>query len=102
RTAKGREAARRFAFQDLSYAEHLRLPALMMAVEAVHQLVLPGPLTADQEAVLWEMAEKLHTAHVTSKLNSAQLFQLALTWKGTTNFLGWAGVAPSLESGLRG
>ena len=102
RTAKGREAARRIAFQDLSYAEYLRLPALMMAAEAIHQQVFPGPLNADLEGVLWDVAEKLHTVHVTSKLNTAQIFQLGLTWKGTTNFLGWSGVAPSLEPSLRG
>lgn len=35
-------------------------------------------------------------------LNDAQVLQVALTWKGTTNFLGWAGVKGSLEPALRG
>jgi hypothetical protein len=28
--------------------------------------------------------------------------QMAFAWKGTTNFLGWGGLAPSLDPGLRG
>ena len=30
------------------------------------------------------------------------MLQLALSWKGTTNFLGWGGLAPKLEPSLRG
>jgi hypothetical protein len=36
------------------------------------------------------------------KLKTAQLISLVLTWKGTTNFLGWSGLAPNLDPSLRG
>jgi len=36
------------------------------------------------------------------ELSKPQMLQLALSWKGTTNFLGWGGLAPKLEPSLRG
>jgi WD40 repeat protein len=101
-TAKGSDAARHMAFKDVAYAEYLRLPALMFAAEVMHQGALPGPLPAEQGAVLWEVADKLQAAHAADKLSTAQFFQLALAWKGTSNFLGWAGLAPGLAPSLRG
>ena len=35
-------------------------------------------------------------------VSQTQMIQLALAWKGITNFLGWAGVAPNLQPNLRG
>jgi hypothetical protein len=36
------------------------------------------------------------------KLTLPQLIQIGLTWKGTTSYLGWAGVSPNLDPALRG
>lgn len=36
------------------------------------------------------------------KIGKSQSLQLLLAWKGISNFLGWGGVAPSLQPGLRG
>src|SRR4029077_15687753 len=46
--------------------------------------------------------DKLYLAYMDEKLQVPQMIALTLTWKGTTNFLGWGGVAPGLEPSLRG
>jgi hypothetical protein len=102
RTAKGREAVRHFAYRDRPYAEILATPGLLIVTEVFHQQALPGPLSPEQGEILWDVTGKLHAAYTSDKLSQAQLFQLALAWKGTRNFLGWGGLAPTLTPEVRG
>jgi tetratricopeptide (TPR) repeat protein len=101
-TTRGRDAVRKLAFQEISYAESLRMPIMLIGAEMLHQGAMPGPLSAEQDDILWVVVEKIHSAWAAGKLNDAKVLQVALTWKGTTNFLGWAGVKGSLEPALRG
>jgi len=49
------------------------------------------------------MADRVCTAiFENGEITRPQLVQLGFAWKGVTNFLGWAGVAPTLKPDLRG
>jgi hypothetical protein len=63
---------------------------------------MPRNLSAEQEEILWTAADKVYLASMDDKLKTPQLISLLLTWKGTTNFLGWGGLAPTLDPSLRG
>jgi WD40 repeat protein/tetratricopeptide (TPR) repeat protein len=102
RTPRGREWARRQAYQDLTYAESLRLPLLVLSAEYSQQSALPRELTREQEEVLWTATERLYLAYMEEKVLMPQLVGIGLTWKGTTNFLGWGGVSLTLDPSVRG
>jgi tetratricopeptide (TPR) repeat protein len=97
---RGREAAKKLAFQSVSLREYLQLPlragAATLALEAIPNA------SAEQERLVWKTAEDLLAATLSGKLTKAQGFQLAMTWKGTTGVFGWAGLAPHLTPKLRG
>jgi tetratricopeptide (TPR) repeat protein len=101
RSPRGREAARKLALLDLSYAESQRLPFVLLLAETFHQSALPGPLSAEQDRVLWELAQALHRSYVAGELKVEQLAQLGFTWRGTSTLL-WSGARDSLRAELRG
>jgi WD40 repeat protein/tetratricopeptide (TPR) repeat protein/predicted Ser/Thr protein kinase len=100
-TPRGREQARRIGLRELPFNEYVLVPVQLTAVEIAHQGALPGELSAENEQILWELFTRAFAAYSTGKLTAQQVLQLALAWKGTTNLLGWAGVAPALEPPLR-
>jgi hypothetical protein len=51
RTPRGRLCARKLGFQELTYAESLRLPLILLGAEFVHQTAMPRELSAEQEQV---------------------------------------------------
>jgi len=103
RSSRGKEYARQIAFREVPFADCMRLPMLVIAFEAMRQTGMGTEVTDEQDAVVWELVEAGYSAlFETGAVSKAQMFQLALTWKGITNFLGWAGVAPALEPELRG
>lgn len=97
-----RECARKLAYQEVTYAESLRMPLVLLGAEFVHQTAMPRELSAEQQEVVWTAADKIYLASMEDKLQTPQFFSLLLTWKGTTNFLGWGGLAPNLDPALRG
>jgi tetratricopeptide (TPR) repeat protein len=102
RTPRGRESARQIAFREVSFAETLRLPALLLISEYLHQGALPADLTAEQDALLWQFAQDAYASYFAGKLGPALLLPLSLAWKGTSGPFGWAGVAAGLEPPIRG
>ncbi len=102
RSPRGRDYARRIAFRSLSFAETVRVPILLFWTELLHQGTMPGPLTAEQDALLWQVSGDLFATYMAGKFATPQVVSLGLTWKGTTNFLGWGGLAPALAPNLRG
>jgi hypothetical protein len=102
RTPRGREAARRIGFQQAGFAESYRTPLLLAFYETVRQGAFTGAIATADDELLWKLAERLYAAYVDGRFPPPRVIQLALAWKGATNFAGWAGVAPSLEPGLRG
>jgi WD40 repeat protein/tetratricopeptide (TPR) repeat protein len=102
RTRRGRESARQIAFREVSFADTLRLPALLLFSEWLHQGALPADLTAEQDTLLWQFAEDAYARYFAGKLGTAQLLPMSLTWKGTSGAFGWASVAPTLDPSFRG
>ncbi|HVX60680.1 MAG TPA: serine/threonine-protein kinase [Pirellulales bacterium] len=101
RTDRGREAARQIAFRQVSMADHVRLPAVLLAVELAHQGAFGGQWNSEQEQVVWELMDASLQRYLQGSLSAPQLTSVGMTWKGVTNFLGWGGVADSLPPDYR-
>lgn len=102
-TKRGRAWAQRIAYRDLSYGEYLNTPALLTAAEFMHQLLVPGPLSAEQDELFWKLAHDLQTAYLNRKI--------AMTDVGMLYMMGWKGMAGAKtvdssllrkQAGLRG
>jgi hypothetical protein len=102
RSTRGREWARRIAFEDLSYPEMIRAPLVLMAYEMMRQGAMPGDLSADQDAVAWKLTEDTFSAVLANKFGSAEGLKFALAWKGVTGPFGWKGLAEILDPSIRG
>ena len=106
RTPRGREAAERMAFQDGSLADYLSLPVLAAASSLLRKegFVAGTVITPEHDELLWNLCEEIWQSIRAGKLEHGHLLQMGLTWKGTTNFLGWGGLSPSLakQPSLRG
>src|SRR5690606_540504 len=98
---RGRDYAQRIAFRSLTFRENVHAPILLLAHEMFRAGAFPTPLDAEQDAILWGVLSQGLDDFTRDKLGKSQLLQLGLTWKGTTNFLGWASVAPRLDPNLR-
>jgi WD40 repeat protein/tetratricopeptide (TPR) repeat protein/tRNA A-37 threonylcarbamoyl transferase component Bud32 len=99
---RGRQAAHDLAFETVPLRERLALPLLLMGHAFLRSKALGGVVNDEQDEVLWQAMRRSHRDLLElGKLKMPQLMQLALTWKGTTNFLGWGGVSPSLEADYR-
>jgi tetratricopeptide (TPR) repeat protein len=99
---RGRELARTIAFQSVPLGEMALATGGLVFTEMARQGAFIGATSPEQDALLWKLCEDGHTAFVNRRLSLPQLIQIGLSWKGTTNFLGWAGVAPGLDPALRG
>lgn len=101
RTPRGREIARQIAFREVSMAGYVHLPALVLTTETARQTAFGGQWSPAQEGLIWQMMEETASRYLGGKLNASQMAAMAMTWKGVTNFLGWGGLAPSLEPAYR-
>ena len=102
RGPRGRELARKAAFRELPFPELVRVPVLLGSVELTHELLFRDSFSAEQEAMLWQLGNDALDAYLAGKLGLPQAAQAALTWRGSTNLLGWKGLALTLEPRLRG
>jgi hypothetical protein len=103
RTPRGREYARKIAFRDLNFAEHVRAPWLLIGAEIVRQEAFAGDLSAEQDELVWQTAGAGFALYAGGKISTSQAAELGLAWKkGITGFLGWASVAPTLPPEVRG
>jgi tetratricopeptide (TPR) repeat protein/predicted Ser/Thr protein kinase len=100
---RGREIIRSVVFGEIARSEALQHHLASAIVYAIRRGAFPDGATQDEEALLWEFAQgQVVAAWDQGVLDKPQLIQLALTWQGTTNLLGWAGVAEGLPAELRG
>ena len=72
------------------------------AVELIRQKAFAGEVSPEQDELVWTFVLDGITAFGSGELSFPQLVQFVLTWKGTTNFLGWQGLAPALKPTFRG
>ncbi len=101
-TPRGRRMARDFAFDSIPINERTSGPATLAAYQYMADGAFGGRLTPEQDEILWRLAETTFRKGVTEgRLSGGQFMQLGLTWKGTTNLLGWQGVFPALDPELR-
>ena len=100
RSGAGR--GRKIAYRDLSFPEIVQVPPILIGMEVIRHGTIAGPLTDDQDEVLWKMLSDMRDRFKNGKLSVAQLFQLGQAWRGSVDFLGWGGLAPSLDPSLRG
>lgn len=102
RTERGREAARNFAFETIPLRPRITMPVLLLGYTYFRNKSFSGMLTEQQDELLWDFVNASHrNALELGKLKMPQLMQIALSWKGTTNFIGWGGVAPTLDADYR-
>jgi tetratricopeptide (TPR) repeat protein len=102
RSPHARDLARRLALLDVSPLEHVHFPILAGVAEKFRQDALGGQPTPEQDDVIWQATRACLDALAQGKMTQFQGLQLAMTWGGTTNALGWNGIAPQLDPGLRG
>lgn len=100
-TPRGRDWARRFAYRDLSFADFVQVPVLLTMHQGLRDLTFATAPSDEQDEQLWQFCRHLQDAYAKGDVGVPQVMQLVLTWKGTTNILGWAGVAPKLSPALR-
>jgi len=101
-TPRGRQYAEAFAFESVTMRERLSIPLLLAVTELIRLRAFSGDLSKTQEEIIWQTARGAFDRVLTQgQLNSADLIQLLLAWKGTTNIFGWAGVAPNLDESFR-
>lgn len=98
----GHAVARQIALRQLPLSDLIRNSIGAVLVATVDQLLADGRLLPEQEALVEKLADDLHAAYYAGKLSGWQSLQLVFTWKGLSNTIGWAGVAPSLDPSLRG
>ena len=99
---RGKEWARRMAYLDLTPVEYYWTPPRLLVYEKLRHDLHDGTATPDQDEALWQATVKVCEAFRTGEITKPQIFQLALTWRGTTNVLGWGGIAPRLKPETRG
>jgi WD40 repeat protein len=101
-TPRGRDCARQIAFLTISDVDCLYVVVRLSAFAIMKRGAIPGAISDDQESVLWPMVCGFHERYLEGKLGTAQGVALGLTWKGTTNFLGWGGVKNGFDPAARG
>lgn len=101
-TPFGRQLAEDFAFERFTLAERVRIPLQLAVLEFIRQNAFSGEMSAEQQDMVWQLARDAFNGFVIrGDIGSPQMVQLGLAWKGTTNVLGWSGVAPALDRSLR-
>ena len=102
RTPRGFDLARRIAFRQLPLADFGRLPIQLGGTEFLCLGSMSDGRTNEQEEIVWDLCRQLLDATASGKFNGTQLLEMALTWRGVTNFAGWDGLKPTLDPSLRG
>jgi len=101
-TPRGRQVARSLALRQVDFAETARYPGFLCLYEVARQGAFARELSDEEDQALWKLVEVAFDQHIHGKVSKTQVLAMAFTWKGTTGFLGWDGVAPGLDPQFRG
>jgi hypothetical protein len=96
--------ARHLAFRDLPFPEFARQPLYLGWVAFVAEVCLaPRPLSADEDALLWQLAQDIEAAYLEGALNEKYFLPFGLILQGTPNYpgMGWKEVSSLLEKAPR-
>ncbi len=103
RTPRGRKFAEAFAFGSLTLPVRIKTPLVLAVTAYITNTAFQGELSAEQDAMLYAASSMFFDRFfLNGKFTPVHAAQLSLTWRGTTNLLGWGGVAPRLEPVDRG
>lgn len=101
-TPYGREFARSLTYQSIELREYVLQAMTAAGISFFEQRALQRAYVRAEEPILIALFQKMYSAYFEERrIQGPQLMQLALTWKGTTNFLGWAGVEKVLSDDVR-
>lgn len=98
---RGKEWARKMAFLDLSADEYYWTPPRLLAYETICREAFSGTPTPAQDEIIWQTSVGACEAIRIGEISRAEVLQLALAWKGSTDRSGWGGLAPNLKPELR-
>jgi serine/threonine protein kinase/tetratricopeptide (TPR) repeat protein len=102
-SSRGKELARRFAFEQMTPREQLSIWPVAMASQYMTETLLDTTPRAEQEELIWTTSRQAYDLlALEGKLAVSQILPLAVTWKGNPGFLGWDSVANSLPVDFRG
>lgn len=101
RRPRGHEAAVQIGFRLAPFADFIRLPAAAIGTEFARQSAFGGQLSDDQEQVVWDLMSSSLDRYFEGLMTMPQFASLGMTWKGSTNFLGWGGVSGTLPAPYR-
>lgn len=98
RTDRGLRYAELTAYEQLTLKQRVRIPMQLAGSEFLRLNGFAGAASPEQDAAIWDTIQQVFSSVVeTGDIKAGQVAQFGLTWKGTTNFLGWGGVAPLLK-----
>lgn len=102
RLDRPKEAARKMAFLELSPGDTYRMPGFVIFYQKLRDDLFAGKPTELQDEVLWDISNEMLRLVSEEAFAKSTFIQGALAWKGTTNFLGWAGLEKTLSPKARG
>src|SRR6185436_8454545 len=89
---RGREWARRIAVRDLSYEDMLCVQAILGLYEGTRLGAFPDKLTAEQDAILWQLFNDIYRGQARGELTQEQMVNILAAWSGSTGAFGWGGL----------
>jgi tetratricopeptide (TPR) repeat protein len=102
-TERGRKWAKSYAFRDLSYAQFVETPLYLFGSELFHQDTMPGPLSVEQDQVIWDFVRDLHIALKEDRIRLSQIMAMGMAWHSpTVSAEGWRSSVNQLDQKLRG
>ncbi|QDT11699.1 serine/threonine-protein kinase [Planctomycetes bacterium K23_9] len=102
RSEKGMKWAERLAFDQVNLQDRITVIGTLAAYELMIQGAFNSVASEQDRNEAWAIADRIvQGVLIDNSLSMAQAMQLGLTWKGTTNFLGWSGVNQTLDDSLR-
>jgi WD40 repeat protein/tetratricopeptide (TPR) repeat protein len=101
RSHRGRELARRLAFQQDSFFERHSVPILIFALETARHGAAPKELTPEQEDVVWDQLNQALAAYRAGRLKDEHVFAFCLCWGLKLGRFGWPAVAAAPDPAVR-
>ena len=99
---RGRETVWKLAFQEVSFRETLRLPAMLLVDRWIHETGLTRRFTTEEDELLWKLVGDYGAWVMEGKSDVAELTALGLAWKGLGGPFGWPIAEAKLPPQFRG
>lgn len=102
RTDRGREFVRQYVFDQIPRQDLVSRMTVLGGMElVVHTGVGKNRTTPKIEKLIEELMTDIVHEYRQKKIANVQFMQMAISWKGVTNVLGWQGLAPTLSPSIR-